>query len=96
MARKINVGTKDANYRTLAAAVLVLVTFFFIENPYLRIVLATIAAVLAGTAFLRTCPLYTYLGRNTCEPVSPTEANPVAESAHEPVPPVGDSSSTTH
>ncbi len=63
---KKNVGIKEANIRTLVAAVLILLVFFFVKNPYIQIISALISAVLAGTAFLRTCPVYHYLHKNTC------------------------------
>jgi hypothetical protein len=61
-----NIGPQDANIRTILATVLILLGFFVIENPYIRIAVAVVSAVLAGTAFLRSCPLYHYLGKNTC------------------------------
>jgi Protein of unknown function (DUF2892) len=70
---KKNVGIKDANIRTLIAAVLILVVFFFVKNPYMQIFSALVSAILAGTAFLRTCPMYSILHKNTCEePSLPT------------------------
>lgn len=66
---KKNLNTREANIRTLVAAVLILGVFFFVENPYVQIICALISAVLAGTAFLRTCPIYHYMGKNTCEDV---------------------------
>jgi hypothetical protein len=69
---KKNVGTKDANIRTLVAAALILGVFFFVENPYIQIVCAIISAVLAGTAFLRTCPVYHYMHKNTLTGGLPT------------------------
>jgi uncharacterized membrane protein YraQ (UPF0718 family) len=60
-----NVGDNDATARTVAAIVLILVALLLVENPYLRIVLALISAVLAGTAFVRSCPMYSLLGMDT-------------------------------
>lgn len=77
-----NIGAREANIRTTIAAVLVVVVFFFVTNPYVHIVLALIAAILAGTAFLRTCPINRLLGRNTCEVPTPpdTEEQPADSS----------------
>lgn len=62
-----NVGTDEAHIRTAAGAVLVIIAMFIIENATLRILFATMAAVLAGTAFFRTCPLYYVMKKSTRE-----------------------------
>ncbi len=70
-----NVGTHEGHVRTIAAAVLVLIAFFVITNPYIRITLALIAGVLAVTAFVHTCPINHMIGRNTCGPVKATSGS---------------------
>jgi hypothetical protein len=60
-----NVGTNEAYLRTAVAAVLVLLALFLVDGPVMRIVLAVLAAILAGSAFIRTCPINHLLGRNT-------------------------------
>lgn len=62
--------------RIVIAAVLVLVALFLLQDhPYLRTILALFGAVLAGTAYLHSCWLYTLMDKNTCEPdAAPTPA----------------------
>lgn len=62
-----NIGSEEAHIRTIAGAVLILFAMFIIENATLRILVATLSAILAGTAFFRTCPLYYLLKKNTRE-----------------------------
>ena len=90
-----NVGDQEAYMRIGAAVVFLLLALFITENPSLRILLAVLAAILAGTAFLRTCPINTLLKRNTYEggedmptqkDMSAEEAPDVMAEATEPVP----------
>lgn len=74
---KKNVGKTDASLRVVGAAVLLLIALFVIEMPAVQILLALVAAVLATTAFLRTCPVYTYKNIDTTE---------ASSSAHVPQP----------
>lgn len=64
-----NIGSEEAHIRTIAGAVLILFAMFIIENATLRILVATLSAILAGTAFFRTCPLYYLIRKNTRETV---------------------------
>jgi len=68
-----NVGANDAHARIIAAGVLVLIALFLVENAYVRIVLALVAAALAATAFFRTCFIYRLSGMDTCRPGSGTK-----------------------
>lgn len=63
-----NVGARDAHVRIIVAVVFVVTALLIVDNPYLRIVLASLGAIMAGTAYLRTCWLYTLMGKNTCNP----------------------------
>ncbi len=53
--------------RSLAGALIVLFALFIVENYVVRIILAAIAAILAGTAFLRYCPINAMLKRDSRE-----------------------------
>jgi uncharacterized membrane protein YraQ (UPF0718 family) len=77
---KKNIGTHDANMRMVAGVFIIVFALFLVDQYVIRIILAVIAAILAGTAFLHTCPLYVILGKDTCEVGSedtslPTEKN---------------------
>jgi hypothetical protein len=63
---KKNIDEREAQLRTLAG-VLLLLFALFLENSTLRILFAMSAAILAGTSFLRTCLLYTLLGKKISE-----------------------------
>jgi hypothetical protein len=65
-----NVGTQEA-YIRIGVGIVVLLIALFTENPTVRIILAVIAAILAGTAFLRSCPINTLIKRNTHKEESP-------------------------
>jgi hypothetical protein len=82
-----NVGTRDGHIRIAAGAVIILIALFLVEQPVARILLAIVAAVLAGTAFLHHCPLYRMMGKNTCEDngVAGSTAE-TASAAEEPTP----------
>jgi hypothetical protein len=60
---KKNIDPQEAQMRTLVAVLLLLVALF-LESTAIRILLAVSSAILAGTAFLRSCPIYTLLGKN--------------------------------
>lgn len=70
---KKNIGAQESNYRMIAGAVIVLYALFFVEAPTVKIILAVVAAVLAGTAFVRFCPINTLLKRNTSDSDMNTE-----------------------
>jgi uncharacterized membrane protein YraQ (UPF0718 family) len=75
-----NVGTQEAHIRTGAAFVVLIIALLIPDQPVIRIVLAIIAAILAGTAFLRVCPLNTLIGRNTYDGTqAPPAADPTPE-----------------
>lgn len=64
---KKNVGTHDAHIRIVFGVFFLLFAIFLVENPTAKILLAVASAILAGTASLRFCFLYTLLHKNTCE-----------------------------
>lgn len=64
---KKNIGTQESNYRMIAGAVIVLFALFFVDTPTVKIVLAVVASVLAGTAFIRFCPINLALKRNSSD-----------------------------
>ncbi len=65
MKLKKNVGTHDAHLRIVFGIFFLLFAIFLIENPTAKILLAVVATILAGTASLRFCPLYTLIHRTT-------------------------------
>jgi len=68
---KKNVSTQEAHIRTLVGIVLLLLALFLIDNAVVKILFATIAAILAGTAFFHSCPLYTLMEKSKQEVISP-------------------------
>ena len=73
--------------RSLAGALIVLFALFIVDNYAVRILLAAVAAVLAGTAFLRYCPINTLLKRDSREePTHEDSVEPVSEDTTEPAP----------
>ncbi|HCC05486.1 TPA: hypothetical protein DEP58_04255 [Patescibacteria group bacterium] len=91
---KKNVSTQEAHIRTLIGIILLLLALFLIDNAVIKILFATIAAILAGTAFLHSCPLYTLMDKskqkiapdtNTSEttPSTPMPEEPVVQTEEE-------------
>lgn len=74
---KKNIGTQEAHIRTIAGVVVLLFALFIVDNPNFRILLAVIAAILAGTAYMRSCLIYTLLKRDTSR--SFEEENPIKD-----------------
>jgi Protein of unknown function (DUF2892) len=78
-----NIDSSEAYLRTTASIGALLFALFLIENPIGKILFATVAAALAGTAFLRSCPIYTFLKKNdnteTPHEMQPEETLEVAE-----------------
>lgn len=64
---KKNVGNHEANIRMVAGALIVLFALFVVEVPVIKIFLATLAAILAGTAFIHYCPVNALLKKDTSE-----------------------------
>lgn len=62
---KKNIDTQEAHIRTIAGAVILLFALFFVDNASFRILLAIIAAVLAGTAYMRSSPIKTLMEKRT-------------------------------
>ena len=86
-----NVGPRDAQLRTILAVVVIVAALLFVENPWVKILLAIVAAILAATGYLHTCYLYKLLGKNTAKGHrAPSESPVVAqeETAHEETPSV--------
>lgn len=63
---KPNMGNTDRIFRLLLAAVFVALYFTGTVTGTAGIILLALAAVFAGTALIRFCPLYTLVGINTC------------------------------
>ena len=73
---KKNVGSRESNIRMVAGAVIVLYALFIVEAPTVKIVLATVAAILAGTALIHFCPINLALKRDSSDTEStPEKAN---------------------
>lgn len=62
-----NVGQTDKIIRIVLALVLASLDFFEVVTGAFSWVLSVVAIVLFATALLNFCPLYTLLGKNTCE-----------------------------
>ncbi len=58
---KKNITEKESQMRNIVAIVLLLTALLVIENPFIKILLAIISAVLAITSFLHVCPMRTFL-----------------------------------
>jgi len=79
----------------MVAAVVIVVAMVFVENPWVRILLALVSAVLATSAYFHSCYLYKLLGLHTLEgkvvhtemnavDATPSTPAPVAEEVEEP------------
>jgi hypothetical protein len=88
-----NVGHRDSQLRTVAAAVVIVVAMLMVDNPWLKIVLALVSAALAVSAYFHSCYLYKLLGLHTLggkvahtdtKPGEPTPEVPVAAEPVEP------------
>ncbi len=62
---KKNIGKTDMIIRLVLAALLVVLYFF--TGKVAGLILIIVAAILALTAFFRTCPLYCAIKTNTLE-----------------------------
>jgi hypothetical protein len=62
-----NIGHRDAQLRTVAAAVVIVVAMFLVNNPWVKIVLAVVSAALAVSAYFHSCYLYKLLGLQTLD-----------------------------
>ncbi|KKS83897.1 MAG: hypothetical protein UV60_C0031G0005 [Parcubacteria group bacterium GW2011_GWA2_43_11] len=82
---KKNVSTQEAHIRTLVGIILLLLALFLIDNAVGKILFATIAAVLAGTAFLHSCPLYTLMDKSK-QKVVPLTTTPETSTPPVPIP----------
>ena len=74
-----NIGTQESHIRSLAGALTILLALF-VENYVLSIALAVLAAILAGTAFIRYCPINTLLKRDSREQETDTHSKPFESS----------------
>ncbi|MGA0534188.1 YgaP-like transmembrane domain [Hansschlegelia sp. KR7-227] len=63
--RKGNVGGVDRALRALVAVALAAFAYVQLAGPYAYAAYA-VAAVLAATALIGSCPMYTLLGVSTC------------------------------
>lgn|GEM_PF-5178941 len=64
---KKNVGTKESRLRIAGAVVAIVIALFLQTYPATQLVLALVAAILAGTAYTRYCPLNQLLGRDSSD-----------------------------
>ncbi len=64
---KKNINTQEANIRTIISIILILLALLIVNNAAIKIIFAVIAASLAGSAFMRICPIYTFMNKNTHE-----------------------------
>jgi hypothetical protein len=91
-----NIGHRDSQLRTVAAAVVIVAAMVFVENPWVRILLALVSAALATTAYFHSCYLYKVLGLHTLEgkvvhtetkavETAPSTSAPAVEKVEEPV-----------
>jgi heme/copper-type cytochrome/quinol oxidase subunit 4 len=62
-----NVGQTDKIIRIVLAVILAALDYFGVVTGAFSWVLSVVAIVLLVTAFINFCPLYTLLGKNTCE-----------------------------
>lgn len=62
-----NVGKTDKIVRIVLAVILAALDFFEVVGGGFSWVLSVVAIVLLVTALVNFCPLYTLLGKNTCE-----------------------------
>ena len=62
-----NVGTVDRIVRAIIGVVLILAPFVAGLAGFWTWLLPLLGVVALGTAALRTCPLYSVLGVNTCK-----------------------------
>lgn len=58
---KTNVGTIDRLLRLVVGVILIALVFVGPKTPW-----GWLGVILVATAFLRTCPIYSVLGFNTC------------------------------
>lgn len=63
---KKNMGLTDKIIRIVLAVVMVVLYFTKTVTGTLGIVLLVLAAVFTITSFISFCPLYTFIGINTC------------------------------
>ena len=86
-----NMGHRDSQLRTVAAAVVIVVAMFVVDNPWVKIVLALVSAVLAVSAYFHSCYLYKLLGLHTLDGKVTITGEKQAEAA----PAVADSATPT-
>ena len=58
-----NIDIQESHIRTIAGITLLLFTLLIVENAFIKILLAVIAAGLSITAFMHTCPIYIFLDK---------------------------------
>lgn len=83
---KKNIGTQEAYVRITISIFALLLALFVFDGPVGKILFATLAAILAGTAFLRTCPINKLIGRDTHDEentliASPTQTEDTSETS---------------
>ncbi len=68
MPQRRNVGSADAVVRWILAALFYIAALVWNHIPWLALLSALLALVMAGTALTRVCPVYRLLGIRTCKP----------------------------
>ena len=61
-----NVGNADKIFRIILAIILFAVAYFGVVEGTLAIVAYVAGGVMLATGFIKTCPLYSIFGFNTC------------------------------
>jgi DUF2892 family protein len=61
-----NIGPTDRVIRLVVAALAVVAAFAVGLGSVVGVILLVVAVVLAGTAYLRFCPIYAPFGMSTC------------------------------
>ncbi len=67
MPNKANVGSADAVVRWILAALFYIAALVWNHIPWLALLSALLALVMAATALTRVCPIYRLLGLSTCK-----------------------------
>jgi hypothetical protein len=69
LSKEVNVGMKERKIRFAAGSFLLLASVFMGNIPVL-----VLGAILVGTGFTRSCPIYAGLGRSSVDPNDPAES----------------------
>ena len=64
-----NLCEKEKKYRLIGGAIAIVISIFFAE-----IFLLLVGLILVSTGYSGWCPIYSGLGKNTCEPAAAPES----------------------